>query len=272
MNTPLPATLDTLVQALSRLPQVAAIALGGSHAAGRNDAHSDFDIYVFTYDAVPLDIRRDLALRFDNDPEIGNSWWGDEDAWSDGMAQIDLMFWDASEFEAQLRRVIEHHQPSLGYSTSFWFTIHHAIALYDSDGWLAQVQELTSTPYPSALSDAIVQYNAPLMRDVRASYRHQIELAIRRNDAVSVNHRIAALLASVFDIVFALNHMLHPGEKRQMAWIASLGDCVPPSFEQHIRDLLTATGDVKHANVMNAINALCDDVETMIVDAGKSDP
>ena len=69
-----------LVQAYSALPQVTAIALGGSRASVQEDSLSDFDVYIFTTAPIPLDLRRDLAARFDTDPEIANPWWGDEDA------------------------------------------------------------------------------------------------------------------------------------------------------------------------------------------------
>ncbi len=49
-----------------------------------------------------------------------------------------------------------------------------------------------------------------------ASYYEQIKKALTRNDFVSVNHRISAFLASYFDVIFALNETLHPGEKRLM--------------------------------------------------------
>ncbi len=39
-------------------------------------------------------------------------------------------------------------------------------------------------------------------------------MAVRRDDQVSINRRVAVFLASVLDIAFALHCTWHPGEKR----------------------------------------------------------
>jgi predicted nucleotidyltransferase len=257
-------TLTLIVEAFSALPDVTAIALGGSRASGQGDMLSDIDLYVFTTAAIPLPVRRSIAREFDPAPEIGGSWWGEADAWSAGNAEYDVMFWDAGDFAGNLRRVIGLHQPSLGYSTSFWFTIRNAACLYDRDGWFAELKALAEAPYPDALRHAIIAYNAPVLRSIRSSYRHQIQLAIERQDPVSVNHRITAMLASVFDIVFAATGTLHPGEKRQLSWLASLGDSVPPQLDHHIRRLLAAAGNPASANVLQVVDAICDDVDSLV--------
>ena len=198
---PLPDAVRAIVTAFMTRSEVCAIALGGSVASGAVDASSDHDIYVFTTADIPHDARRALATRFDPAPEIGNRWFGEGDEWSDRTAgvAVDLMYWDRDWFEDQLRDVIERHQPSLGYTTSLWFTARYARPLFDRDGWLARMQALAATPYSEELRRAIVEWHRPLLRSTRSSYRHQIELAIARDDPVSVNHRLAALLASVFD-------------------------------------------------------------------------
>lgn len=264
MDIELPMTLRKLVRAYSGLPEVEAVGLGGSRAYFLTDAQSDYDLYIFTRAAVPLDTRREIANQFDSTPEIGNPWWGDEDALFDGNAGYDLSFWNVQDFETHLRGVIEKHRPSLGFSTSFWFTVRNAIILFDRDTWLAGIKELAHAPYPDPLRDAIVRLNTPLLRSAHASYRHQIDLAIGRNDLVSVNHRIAAFLESAFDIIFALTRTLHPGEKRQLTWLPTLGESVPAELDRHIRELLVSIGDPSLTTVLPALDAVCDDIDAMI--------
>ena len=72
-----------------------------------------------------------------------------------------------------------------------------------------------------------------------ASYYEQIKKGINRADLVSINHRIAAFLASYFDIIFAKNELLHPGEKRLIQYAKNNCKFLPEKFEENITKLLT---------------------------------
>lgn len=262
----LPGPVRAAVEHLSTHPGVSAMALAGSRSGPHPDEDSDYDIYVYVDAEIPLDLRRELAERFDPAPEIGNSWFGPGDEWMDhqGAISIDLMYWDRPWFERQIRDVIERHKPSLGYSTAFWYTLRNSLPLFDRDGWLAGLKELAASPYPEELRRAIIAWNHPLLRTTRSSYRRQIELALQRDDPVSVQHRVTALLASVFDFVFALDRTLHPGEKRQLTHVARLGEAVPDDFEYHVRTLIRKAGAPSQSGVLPAIDALCDAVDSAI--------
>ena len=71
-----------------------------------------------------------------------------------------------------------------------------------------------------------------------ASYYEQIEKALKRTDIVSVNHRISAFLASYFDIIFAINKLLHPGEKRLIKFAEENCKILPKDFGLNIEKLL----------------------------------
>lgn len=262
--------IGKIVKALSARPEVHAVVLGGSRTAGIADPASDYDIYVYLDGGVPLDARESLARRFDLAPEIGNTWFGPGDEWTDAATgtSVDVMYWRRDDFERQLRDVIERQRPSLGYSTSFWYTVRHSTPLYDRDGWFADLQALAARPYPDALREAIVGWNYPLLRTTHSSYRRQIELAIARDDPVSVNHRVTALLESATDIVFALHRALHPGEKRLLTHIAALDDLSRYQFEPCIRSLLGATADPSDGDLPGSIDALCDAIDTAMRDGG----
>ncbi len=144
----------------------------------------------------------------------------------------------------------------------------HSTPLFDRDGWFRGLHEETRRPYPDELRQAIISLNRPLLRISRASYRHQIALALTRDDLASVQHRVTALLASVFDIVFAANWALHPGEKRQLSQFPRLDPGGAEGVSRHVHDLIRAACNTERRSVLQAIDNLCDDVDSMITSTG----
>lgn len=70
------------------------------------------------------------------------------------------------------------------------------------------------------------------------SYDGQIQKAARRKDLISVNHRTAEFFASYFDVIFALNEMLHPGEKKLLDICERQCAILPVNFRTDIENLL----------------------------------
>ena len=95
-------------------------------------------------------------------------------------------------------------------------------------------------PYPVELQRAIIAKNHPILRHTVFSLVHQLELTALRHDLVSVQHRMTALLASYFDIVFAVNKRPHPGEKRLIQHVVASCPTAPPDLPQQIEALIGA--------------------------------
>jgi hypothetical protein len=150
------------------------------------------------------------------------------------------MFRTTRWIEDQLDRVLERHEASVGYSTCFWYNVRNSRALFDRAGWFKALQERAGQLYPEQLKRAIIAKNHPILRNTLSSYLHQIGLALARGDSISVNHRSAAMLASYFDIVFAVNGQPHPGEKRLLQFARTLCAKLPTEMEERVEALLSA--------------------------------
>jgi hypothetical protein len=226
-----------------------------------SDENSDIDLYVYVTADIPLDVRAGIAagsLR----TEIGNTTWEPGDEWIDDETgiSVDVMYRHVRWIEEQLDRELIRHEASVGYSTCFWYNVLHSRALFDRTGWFAELQRRAGQPYPEELKRAIIAKNYRLLRDAQSSYLHQIELAVKREDPVSVNHRVAALLASYFDVLFALNELPHPGEKRLLQHAAGLLK-VPRDFEVRVRAMVVAIGS---GDVVARVNELVDGLELLM--------
>lgn len=73
---------------------------------------------------------------------------------------------------------------------------------------------------------------------------------------VSVNHRVAAFLESYFDIVFALNNLTHPGEKRMVQYAKEHARILPFRFEENLELLFESlfTEPEKALKILEAMN------------------
>jgi hypothetical protein len=230
-------------------PAVVAVAMGGSRATlGLGaDPGSDVDLEVYTRGDVTLDTRR-AAIDATNPirTEAGSGWWGLADEWitAEGI-HLDAAFFEVAWMEDRLGAVLDRHEPSLGYTTCFWHTIRSCRPLEDREGWLTDLRVRAAVPYPEVLRRRIVEHNHPVLRAALPAYATQLANAARRGDLISINHRLAGLLASYSDILFAVNRQTHPGEKRLVAALIDRCDRLPDHMADDLADLLrTALTDL----------------------------
>lgn len=234
----------------SHLPGVKAIVIAGSVAAGTADEHSDIDAYIYSDQELPLAERHRIALGQAETMFLDNRFWelGDEWIHRDSGVEIDITYRTPRWIEDDLERVLTRHEGWTGYSTCFWHNLLHSVALYDPSGWYADLQRKAQAQYPVELQQAIIAKNWPILTHILSAYSVQLRSAVRRGDAVSVNHRIAAYLASYFDILFAVNQLPHPGEKRMIQY-ARTCQLLPFELEEDVTRLLESAAPSRNREV-----------------------
>lgn len=253
-SCPALALAEGIAGRFAAIIEVEAVALAGSRTSPFADSQSDLDLYVYADAIVPTSLRAEI-VRNARRAEIGNSFWEPGDEWidADSGISIDVMFRTTRWIQDRLDSVLQRHEASVGYSTCFWYNVRNSRALFDRSGWFKELQEKASQPYPEALQRAIVAKNYPILRSNLSSYLRQIELAVQRHDPVSLNHRAAAMLASYFDIVFAVNAQPHPGEKRLIELARALCLNLPSGMAEQVTAFLSALPNNRVTERANAI-------------------
>lgn len=229
---------ELLWNEFSVLPEVEAIALGGSRAGPDYDEKSDYDLYIYCTGLPCEDMRSRILEKYCTYMEIGNSFWELEDdcILKDGV-DIDILYRNIEDFSQVLYTVVEEHTAYNGYTTCMWHNLLHSRILYDKSGKLTRLQGRYRIPYPDELRSNIIHKNLRLLTGNLPSYDLQIKKAVSRQDKVSVNHRTAAFLESYFDIIFALNKLTHPGEKRMIQYAKEQAEILPAGFEDNLDEL-----------------------------------
>ncbi len=230
--------INNIFKELTELEQVEAIALGGSRSGDNYDDKSDYDVYVYITAPISEEIRKKIFNKYCSYVEIGNHYWEYEDncALNNGI-DIDIIYRNLDDFCESVSDVVEKYQAHNGYTTCMWHNLLNSKIIYDNDKRLEQVKKRFSVPYPEQLRDNIIKRNYNLLCAAMPAYFNQIEKACKRNDKVSIIHRVTALLESYFDILFALNSLTHPGEKRLIELCKQRCIILPNNFETNLNRL-----------------------------------
>lgn len=258
--------VEQLFKELSLLEEVEAIALGGSRAGVNYDEKSDYDVYLYVTSPVSEEKRKNILQKFCSYMEIGNSFWEYEDncVLNNGI-EIDILYRDMEDFMKGIQRVVVECQPSNSYTTCMWHNLITCKILYDKNGKLEKYKNKYSIPYPKQLRENIIKRQLELIDSSMPAYPKQIKKAILRKDFVSINHRITEFLASYFDLLFAINEITHPGEKRLVQLCKKQCKILPKNFEENL-NLLFSYMYLEEKNIffMETIEQIVDNIKKII--------
>ena len=242
--------IEKLFNDISNFREVEAIALGGSRAGNVYDEKSDYDVYVYVTEDIPENKRGEIFARYCSATEIGNHYWETEDNCTlMGGIDIDIIYRNLDDFAAGISRTVDECEATNSYTTCMWHNLLNSKIIFDRSGRLSELQKRYNVPYPKDLRKNILERNMKLLSGALPSYDMQIKKAAGRGDAVSINHRTAEFLASYFNIIFALNDLTHPGEKRLVQLCKERCKILPNNFEENLNGLFAEmfSGDVSEA-------------------------
>lgn len=227
--------INNIFDGLKAFSQTEAIALGGSRSTGLSDKSSDYDVYVYVSEEIPEAERRELLSRYCRVTEIGNRYWECEDncVMNDGVP-VDIIYRDMGDFENGLRRTVTECVPQNAYTTCMWHNLLNSEIIFDRSGELAALKERFNVPYPERLRENIIRRGRQLLSGCIPSYDLQIKKVVLRGDSNAVTHRTAEFLASYYDVIFALNRLTHPGEKRLAEICAVKCGILPDHFKENL--------------------------------------
>lgn len=257
--------LKMFVADFSQINQVEAILLGGSLSVDSNDSFSDYDLYIYSSQEITTEIRTEIAERYADRIEINNQFWETGDEWilRESGKGVDIMFRSFDWIVEMLDWVVIKQQGCVGYTTAFWYNLINSCILYDKEGKAEALIKKYDLPFSPLLKENIIKKNFPILRDNISSYYYQIKKAISREDLVSINHRTAELLASYFDILFAVNEMKHPGEKKMLNILLEKAHKLPDNMEKDVKAFIKSSVNPDD-RILNHIDCLINQLEELL--------
>lgn len=257
-----------LISEISAFDFVESVVIGGSRASGYSDKLSDYDIYVYCtkkLDKSDDEYRKSKLEELCSYAEFGNEYWEHEDniILKDGT-KADIIYRQFENIGKLMDYQFNEGYAFNSYTTCFWFNILHTEIIYDKNGKYKELQQKCNIPYPEKLRKNIIERSKNLLFDKLPAFDVQIEKAYERNDIISVNHRITEFLASYSDMIFALNRLPHPGEKRILTYAKEKCTLLPENFEKNIVDMLSSFQDKE--KTLNAMHNIVAEIKILLTE------
>ncbi len=224
------------------------IALGGSLAKGIGDAQSDLDLYLFTERVLPKDRRGELVEQAVGPGAQVVSWGRDEpfeqggtDFWYGGY-KVEVWLRNSRLVEETIAACRDGNirRDWVRWTVMGFFNyvvlsdVHVMEIVQDPHGILADWKRDVGV-YPDPLRQAIVDRFLPEAKFWPDNFHYHT--AIERADVIYICGIVQQVLQALIQVVFALNDMYFPGEKKLAETLGQLS-IQPCDFVRRVQDLL----------------------------------
>ncbi len=258
-----------------------AIALGGSHAKGTADDDADVDLYLFAHTVLPNDERTRIASAFSSEIDSIRSWGDDAPFWNAGTDfrfrghNVECWLRDIGHIErsiAECREGVVRREFVTWTTTGFYnhcclSDLTVMVPLDDPFDIIARWKSQVAT-YPPRLRQAIVNQHLAAAEFWPENF-HYLS-AIERQDVIYATGIVQQVVHNLVQVLFALNEVCFPGDKRLDVAMAHLPR-QPPKLCERIRALLwpgtPATTQVLRQQ-RESLRSLLGDVRDMAAQAG----
>lgn len=255
---------EKLVGEFKKINEVEALALGGSRSSDKYDEKSDYDLYVYVTNVPSLEVRKRIFDGTCRYIELSNSYWElEDDCTLKDDIDIDILYRHLDDFAKNISRVVDDGVASNGYTTCLWHNLKTCKILFDRNGKLEKLKKQYDIKYPDELKENIIKRNLSLLSGYLPSYDKQIEKVLNRSDFISVNHRLAAFIESYFDVIFAVNEITHPGEKRMMFYALKECAILPKDFQRNF-DLLLSNAFIDKEIFLDTLQRMIKELQGII--------
>jgi Nucleotidyltransferase domain len=274
---PSDAILQRIVPALTEVPGVAAIALGGSRARWTATEASDYDIGLYYSAERPLDADRLLQTvrTFADKPDAAEvtsigGWgpWIVGGGWlSVSGRKVDLLYRnidDVTEMIGKCRagEITMHYQPGHphGFCTAIWMgEVALGVPLHDPNGTFTVLKAKTS-PYPHALRDALIRkFGWEILFAIENG-----ELAAARAEQTHVAGCAYRALTCTAQVLFALNERYLINEKGALQEAATFPLTIP-DIASRANEVWRLIGGSELQAALAGLRAIARDVKQLAI-------